>query len=577
MKKTEYTTNRLFNLRIKRKKDIKKQIKDKKIDFSVKLKPVMGMNPAVYVRIIWGTAISLILFFLLFYPGIKNYGKKMSFSSNTAGAALYVDGKYAGSTPGSIFIPAGNHKFTFRKTGFEDVTIEKKIRGRAFFTLIVPSRGKISAEMTLNSEDAVFAHTLQVFAEYTLQSEFSSNRDQILSARDNTLISSRYISNTKIRRSEGRFINPYRKIISETTIDFKLQNRPELAQQLISEALNYCTNNYQAEDILIAQLIILSDEQSKITEKDLYIDNEKKSVLAVTETEKIITAINKIAETSEPLTLWNFYKKTPYETRKKLPKELRETLQQKALTALSANNYKATVTGRLNVGGYNFTKIKISSGIYCQDKEAVQNAIENNNDIKKTPAAVMAETFYILNSEVSCSLFDSFLKETPEWKDKKALIGNGLVDETYLDSRYYRGGSYPANCVSWYAADAFAKWFNNKLPASLNGWTTDLPSEMQFLAAAKVATTVNAIIEAEETSKCSYSELNNIYGNVWEWNSSWFSPTTVNPEVSGGAVKATAGGCWGNSRSEVTPESVGGLSPEMCTPFNGFRIVIRKK
>ncbi|MDR1363603.1 MAG: hypothetical protein LBJ35_06100, partial [Spirochaetaceae bacterium] len=57
---------------------------------NVKLSPVFGLRPGVYVTVIYSLIIIIILFFLLIFPGITRRGSLVAFTSEPSGAAVRV-------------------------------------------------------------------------------------------------------------------------------------------------------------------------------------------------------------------------------------------------------------------------------------------------------------------------------------------------------------------------------------------------------------------------------------------------------------------------------------------------------
>ncbi len=80
----------------------------------------------------------LILFFLLFMlPGIIKGGVYVGFDSDLSDVAIYMDGKYLGSTEGTrYFIESGEHEFVYAKSGIELYSEKIKIAHPIFFTMI---------------------------------------------------------------------------------------------------------------------------------------------------------------------------------------------------------------------------------------------------------------------------------------------------------------------------------------------------------------------------------------------------------------------------------------------------------
>ena len=62
----------------------------------VKLKPVLGIKPGVYLTVIYGLILLVGLFMLLIYPGLKNNGTHISIETFPEGSLVYVDNIYKG-------------------------------------------------------------------------------------------------------------------------------------------------------------------------------------------------------------------------------------------------------------------------------------------------------------------------------------------------------------------------------------------------------------------------------------------------------------------------------------------------
>ena len=107
-------------------------------DVSVHLKPILGVRPAVYLTGLYGVAALLLVFFLFFYPGLRNRGSYLSLTSSPEHATVKVDGIYAGSTPCVIFLRHGQRNVEISKPFYKEVAFQERIRGRVFGTIFVP-------------------------------------------------------------------------------------------------------------------------------------------------------------------------------------------------------------------------------------------------------------------------------------------------------------------------------------------------------------------------------------------------------------------------------------------------------
>ena len=75
-------------------------------DVEVKLKPFLGVQPATYLPVLYGFLLLVILFLLLFLPGIVRPGTVFTVVSTPPNAAVSVDGVIRGASGRDVFVPA---------------------------------------------------------------------------------------------------------------------------------------------------------------------------------------------------------------------------------------------------------------------------------------------------------------------------------------------------------------------------------------------------------------------------------------------------------------------------------------
>jgi hypothetical protein len=114
----------------------------------VRLKPVFGIRPGVYLACIYALALLVLLFFILLYPGLSNPGSLVSFRSEPSGAAVRVDGVYRGTTPCEVFISRGTGAVEMTLPAFQPFKTGAEIPGRLFFSLFAPRRLTIGGELS---------------------------------------------------------------------------------------------------------------------------------------------------------------------------------------------------------------------------------------------------------------------------------------------------------------------------------------------------------------------------------------------------------------------------------------------
>lgn len=148
-----------------------KNKKGEEISQTIVLKPLWGLRPGIYLTVLYGIILALIIFFLLFFPGLnKPYGR-MTFSSEPRGTAVRMDDVYIGSTPFTFDVPAGNHRFTFVLPGFEEKNHDIDVEGRVFASLFFPK--KIHIHETMKTDDPVNAFVMgaKSFSEWSFAGE----------------------------------------------------------------------------------------------------------------------------------------------------------------------------------------------------------------------------------------------------------------------------------------------------------------------------------------------------------------------------------------------------------------------
>lgn len=117
---------------------MKKQI-DQKIE-RVELKPFMGMEPGLYLTLLYLIIIVIVLFLVGFLPGIIKSGKRITFISASEPVIVKVDGRYVGSAPITTFLAAGEHKVEYYYEGVATRAEMIKVGKPIFFSWLFPRK-----------------------------------------------------------------------------------------------------------------------------------------------------------------------------------------------------------------------------------------------------------------------------------------------------------------------------------------------------------------------------------------------------------------------------------------------------
>lgn len=118
----------------------------------VKIQPLFGLKPGVWLTIAYSLAIIVILFIIGIVPDIIDGSKRVEFTSAAYNAAVYVDGIYEGGTPFARKIASGTHEVTYKVNGNEIDSFTVKVGHPVFFNWLFPRTQKVSSDATLTQE-----------------------------------------------------------------------------------------------------------------------------------------------------------------------------------------------------------------------------------------------------------------------------------------------------------------------------------------------------------------------------------------------------------------------------------------
>jgi len=145
------------------------------------------------------------------------------------------------------------------------------------------------------------------------------------------------------------------------------------------------------------------------------------------------------------------------------------------------------------------------------------------------------------------SLYESFLRENPQWKDEQGDIFSQNTNTAEITG------------VSWYAAQAFCQWLTRRLPSSMAGMEVRLPTETELESAA-----LDAVLRYGQGS--------------WEWCADPFAPLKFikapkDAVIAAGSPERTLY----NLGAAGAQESRASLPPELSSPLVTFRPAIAEK
>jgi iron(II)-dependent oxidoreductase len=528
---------------------------------SVKLKPILGVHPAHYLTAIYALAVAVVVFFLLFFPGIKNRGQYLVVDASPGHATVKVDGVFAGSTPCTIFLKHGNRSIEISKPYFAPVVVERPARGRIFATLFFPDKARFRTKLMVSDPNGLLGWALADFAK-----------------------------------------NPgIPQIIADAASAVGYGIATSDLYSFLDKCMLYVTNEAQFRELLYAATR----------------SSAGMGPLTPTSLVDFVHYIVTVNQKYETLPAWLQMILTRTNSNRAASSEWAKQY----LTAYREGIAKYYQSSSFNPPGGSGRSISsqgmifraIPAGDLVLGKDDNLDALGKSNDLLLAHP-VSVESFFIGETEVTNRQYQDFVAERPEWSlaNRSALVSKGLVTETYLegwagDKPAPGSGNLPVTSVSWFAAAAFAEWLTPKVQGSLPGYQARLPHESEWEWAARgglrgmpypLGGRPGASVfytkgitgpSAAGSSEPNGYGLRDMLGNVWEWCaetalSSGYLLSSLDPRASqalererfAGPDKVVRGGAWSNPPEVVKVYTRGAQPSDWCTPFLGFRVVLAR-
>lgn len=540
-------------------------------DLVVTLRPLFGFSPERYLPVLFAGIILILLFLLLFLPGIVNPGSRLTLVSRPSGASVYLDGTRIGATPVTRFVPQGEHELRVVKPYHAAVEEPLSIPGRLFGSLFLPRKVEHHVSLSLEDGPALVNDAARRFSGWALAGDQQGQYQfpPLLSEAVTTLYDgspgvSAAASHARelLDRSAGDIVSP--ATLKDYTRAFLLQSsRASVPGPFgLARALQEAARAFEERPGLpFALSAALPESLSRQFVNNSWYDRFS---------EEYVTTY------------------LPYTFESGAPGPLEEE----------------------RIGGYDFVRIPGGSfvqGLARSDNPLIEPPAYQPPVLRRVPE------FLMLDREVTRRLFLEFLTDRPEWtrEERARLVEEGLAGPEYLswqedadadpaapDAGPAGDLSVPVTHVSYPAAAAFADWFAERLPAAYAGSQVRLPREAEWEWAARVVAADGEDGVFRDSGATGPQSLGidrspdaavaDLLGNVWEWTSSWYHPaayaaaprepaTSVTEAAfsgSPGDQRVVRGGSWINPSRSIDVITRGAQPPGATTPFLGFRIII---
>ncbi|MCL2245034.1 MAG: SUMF1/EgtB/PvdO family nonheme iron enzyme [Treponema sp.] len=388
----------------------------------VKLKPIMGMRPGVYLTVIYSFILLLVLFFLFVFPGLINPGSVIIAKTEPAGAAVRVNDVYMGVAGSRIFLPNGTYTIEAVMPGFEKQAAVHTVKGRVLGSLMFPRQEKLEFTFKTSDPKASLAVYAADFSEWTFGGEPTSAWQIPLSLSEGAYRIGPYADTAKEE------LNEILKAASRFTV-----TRAALRDLIRAKALLDNMGNAPSPSALLSSI---SDVIAFVSENPV----NAQWILSLMPKSPSAAAV----ESSQ------WYKSSVYTPE-----------------IIHGSTFRFDFA--VEIMGLGFTNIPPSSITLSGSPSSALSRIDTGE-------------FYIGNTAVSKSLFKTFLEENPQWSEHQTDYYPQDLSVNPMDS-FNRDA---VTGITWYAADAFCKWLTGFLPPFLNNMEVRLPTENEWSAASLV-------------------------------------------------------------------------------------------
>jgi formylglycine-generating enzyme required for sulfatase activity len=544
-------------------------------DVFVKLKPFLGLQPGVYLTILYSLVFLFVIFMVLFYPGLKAYGTYINFHSVPDRAAVWVDGEYKGSTPCVAFVKKGTRNIEIRKSYFKTVSVEQTVKGRLVGTLFFPLRSEFRTSIEIQDLDGYLDWIFKEWTEWGMLSRFAANYPLPKHLSEASMVT--WTSSPQERKATQ-----------------------DLIASLLIRAADYVDSPEELMEIIKA--LLYSEAAGGIFDSASLRRAGRRMqsffashpaypywLLLSLPSRRSLESPDSKALTADHLARTDSFKRFHSE-------------YLRYLESFSPQEQIRKPGNRILLGGIALREVPGGPAVLGKDPRQIVDRVDLD-----LPYPALLDSFYMAETEVTNQQYREFLRENPEWAKSniEALMRRGDVTEQYLAD--WEGESFPEGAsrlpvtgVSFSAAGAYCSWLESKLPGSLAGYEVRLPYDAEWEWAARSG-------EREDAAKAVFGRqdgpeevdlaqpdalgLRNMKGNVWEWCEDWYRPAmnlltgqlpaggsrSSSRSSWGGIEKVVRGGSWANSEEDIDIDTRGSQSPDWCTPYLGFRVVAAKK
>ncbi|MBE2270200.1 MAG: SUMF1/EgtB/PvdO family nonheme iron enzyme [Anaerolinea sp.] len=254
------------------------------------------------------------------------------------------------------------------------------------------------------------------------------------------------------------------------------------------------------------------------------------------------------------------------------------------------------IAGQTRIDNRNVTQVYVPLGCFQMGSDPRADTRASDNELPAHDVCLSA--FWIDQFEVTNNQFQAFVDAggytSNEWWTVEGwawLQRNGFVGPETRGGA--DAGDQPRANISWYEADAYARWRGGRLPTEAeweyagrgtgnriyawgNGWQNGYGVINETTTGG--ASYPNSLAVGSRQLDRSWSGAYDLVGNVSEWVNDWLSPYTGAAQqdpigAASGDQRVVRGGSYTSSPEAARLTFRIGRDPERRSPLTGFRVV----
>lgn len=541
------------NNRKERKREIEAKVASME---PVRLRPVLGIAPGTYLAVLLCMAVALLSFLTLVVPGLRFNGTIAAVTTSPPGAAIHVNGQFAGTTPAKLRLPRGSHTLRLSRPSFSTEELALDVGGRIIGSWLFPRRTNHRVALELVDSEALLDSAVIDFAASPLLAR--------------SLTAGATVSDLKDTEDKSHFVHRFIQHATPDTAGVAVQAAflafsgptppaPGDLARFVSFIIQY-VNAVPGAPALLAKASPLPI-RPRVVESDWF-------------------------------------------------RKWRESEQGRLQAWLVEQDSAGPGRPRsLSVGSLTFWEIPAGDFV-MGDTGRIQGFGSRASPVREMPHLVNVPRFYSGEREVSKREFAAFVAANPRWapSNRSSLVAEGLSSDDYLGDWTNKEPrpdtlDQPVTYVSFFAAEAYAAWLSEHPVVRDAGLIARLPHEPEWERAARgglpnsryptgseartarVSTPRGGPADVGFSAPNGYG-LRDTIGNVWEWIGDWYGPNAYflrstwerdygpDRRFRLGAERVVRGGSFADDTESVAVHTRGAQPPEWCTPVLGFRLVL---